>query len=163
MTESKTQDSGDTETLVVSPPNQQQLINIINNNIDSNKSPLEITITFKPVILLLTKDVIKQNIEHNIRKILYNSRFCARLNNPKVILLHEFSQTGLFHYHGIFYGIRKDLIGEIRQMLIRTFGRIEIKTIRYWDTYVKYMTKEREYEYKEYFKRNLDIFINIQK
>lgn len=97
----------------------------------------EITITFKP-------ELHNSWLEHTLKEITERTLRKAMKKAPakaSMLLIGEHSPTGLFHYHGIFWGIPNDIVSRIKRACARDLGRTEIKMIRYTETYEKYMFK----------------------
>lgn len=131
------------------PPKQQQYIDGIKREIDEMNCQ-EITITFKPS-LMQTSDLTLRTIVHGFLQNILEGK--ARL-----ALIHEYSDAGRFHYHGIISGATKKILSTIRKQMTLHIGRIEIKTITYFDSYLRYMTKQ---VIEEDHDRELNIYINI--
>lgn len=137
--------------LVTSPPRsasgecEEQWIK---DNIDQMNC-VEITVTFKPK-LQNTTDLTLKEITKGILEQCMEGR-------GKVILLHEYSSGGLFHYHGIISGVSRKILSVIRKNFTLHIGRIEIKTITYFESYVNYMLKDTIHDDYD---NNLNIHIN---
>lgn len=136
--------------LVTSPPRSAVCVAIldwIKSNID-DMNCVEITITYKPS-LQNTTDI-------TLREITKGSLKACMGDTGNAILLHEYSKGGHFHYHGILSGCTKKILSTIRKQFTLHIGRIEIKTITYYESYLNYMTKDTsDIDYDN----NLNIFI----
>lgn len=94
---------------------------------------LEITITFKEHLLRMYK---YEYLIILIRKYLLKHQV-----NCKAVLISDWSKTGRFHLHGIIEMRERkaDKLKTIQNYLSRTFGRIMIRTVTYWDSYMDYI------------------------
>lgn len=123
------------ERNTLSPLRPKQAL-IIDQVIRPNHDPLncvEITITFKPSLLSTTD----MTLRHMVKKSLQN---CITRGNA--LLLHEYSDTGRFHYHGILSNVSKKELSIVRKQFSHYIGLIEIKAIAFIESYYRYMTKD---------------------
>lgn len=160
MTEIITKEGGDTKYLVVSPP-QLQYSTFIDELNDKNAQG--ITITFKPKYQELDRPVLRAMVD-SVFKVLFEERSIKvqrPMKHPKVILLYEVSSCGKFHYHGIMSDFPIDMIEEVRKAF-SIIGRTEIKGIKYWDSYKKYILKRYKDETYSMIHEELDICRGIQ-
>lgn len=119
--------------LVTSPPKKQaDSIACIKESID-DMDCVEITITFKPT-LINTTDVTLREIVHDTINSCFERGTC--------ILFHEYGSNGRLHYHGILSSMTRKVLSVIRKQFEIHIGRIEIRTITYMESYLRYMTKE---------------------
>lgn len=120
------------DLVAFTPPKQAREVEAIKRYIN-DMDCVEITITYMPKLMnttditlcALTKETLKQCMKGIGNAILYN----------------EYSSVGRFHYHGILSGVRPRCLSAIRKNFSRYVGRIEIKTISYFNSYLNYMTK----------------------
>jgi len=128
------QNVAECNNLVTIPPKQQQFIDAIKVDLDELNC-VEITVTYKPQLSMTTDITLKEITEGIFRSIL-DHKYCS------LHLYHEYSDGGRFHYHGILSGCTKKLLSTIRKQFTIHIGRIEIKTITYMESYLRYMTKQ---------------------
>lgn len=121
--------------LVTFPPKQRAAIETINTLCDDMDS-VEITVTYKPSLINNTDRALKHITRAIISNCIHNQK------NSTAILIHEYGKNGRFHYHGIISRCTKKTLSTIRKQFELHIGRIEIKTITYWNSYLQYMTKE---------------------
>lgn len=121
--------------LVTFPPKQRDAIETINTLCDDMDS-VEITVTFKPNLINASDITLKKLTKGLILQCISNKP------NVTAILIHEYGKNGRFHYHGILSRCTKKQLSTIRKQFEHYIGRIEIKTITYWNSYLQYMTKE---------------------
>lgn len=138
-------EGGVTKNLVVTPPvdaiQSVKYIDWINKNIKQTNC-MEICLTFKPTFRLSSLKSLKSIIKGIFERVTED------YPDVSAILLHEFSDTGMFHYHGIISRGTGKFYNTLRRNLIKYIGRTEIKQIKYWDSYTKYMTKQcHEHDY----------------
>lgn len=106
------------------------------NKFDELKAT-EITVTFMPQLHdNWHEESLKGFLEESIRKILKKAPEYAQM-----LLIGEHSPVGRFHYHGMLQNIPNDFVAKLRRNLTRQIGRIEIKQIKYFDSYKAYMFK----------------------
>lgn len=132
--------------LVTFPPKKRDALKVINDSIDPMDC-VEVTITFKQG-LINAPDISLRSIVHD--------GLDAMFERGTAILYHEYGKNGRFHYHGILGSMSKKTLSTIRKQFDLKVGRIEIKTITYWESYLNYMTKELSDEDHE---DELDILI----
>lgn len=97
----------------------------------------EISITFKQQWRdLKTNEEIKEMIRKYFNYLPFNGL-------RELIMITEYGTSKHLHYHGIIRGKVKDL-SELNNMLNKRFGRSYIRTIKYPESYVKYMMKEQD-------------------
>lgn len=119
--------------LVTSPPKKQaDNIACIKESVD-DMNCVEITITFKPT-LINTSDIALRSIVHDSINACFERGTC--------ILYHEYGNNGRLHYHGILSSVSKKDLSTIRKQFEIHIGRTEIRTITYYESYLRYMTKE---------------------
>lgn len=121
--------------LVTFPPKQRAAIETINSLVNDMDS-VEITVTFKPTLINSTDNTLKELTKGLLARCIGTSYFAV------AVLCHEYGKNGRFHYHGIISRCTKKTLSNIRKQFEHYIGRIEIKTITYWDSYLQYMTKE---------------------
>lgn len=119
--------------LVTSPPKKQaDEIACIKDSVDAMNC-VEVTVTFKPALINCADMALKAVIEK-----LLNGHF----ERGTAILYHEYGGNGRLHYHGIFSSMSRKTLSGIRKFFSEHIGRIEIKQITYFESYLRYMTKE---------------------
>jgi len=101
---------------------------------------MEITVTFVPQLRdqwheATLAQILKNAITSVISRKKWDKIECT------TILIGEHSDKGMWHYHGIIEGYSNDMIAALNRKLKKTTGRIEIKQITFWDSYVDYIIK----------------------
>lgn len=123
------------ERLVITPPPKQQKVIDRITSLMYNKSKLhEITITFKPNLQYTTDITLKQIVKGTLKNILKDT-------TCNMMCLHEYSDAGLFHYHCMITNASQKILSIIRKQFSLHIGRIEIKPVRYLQSYLVYMSK----------------------
>lgn len=161
-------DGGDLDTLVKSPPvtlTDTEIIALRANYEEmGDYGALEITITFKPDIHGRYRSVTLTRMVFDL---------LSTLRKPpnttlEVVLVGEFSHSGMYHMHGMIYCNSPRLLNRLRRKLSQNIGRTEIKMIHNVPRYIDYILKglpERKILQEEvirYIKRVITV-VNIPK
>lgn len=121
-----------TDLVTSPPPKQAEEIAMLKQHVNDMNCQ-EVTITYKPKLQLTTDITLKTITEGLLKNII---RFgCG-------YFYHEYSDGGHFHYHGILSGVPKKTLSDLRKQFTLHIGRIEIKQISYFESYLRYMTKQ---------------------
>lgn len=102
---------------------------------DISEKGIEYTQTFKPELHNNYNSVSLTNILETLLRT-YIKRYTFR-----VILIGEYSLTGVYHLHGSILAPPK-MVNSLRRRLPREIGRAELKQIRYTETWIKYCMKD---------------------
>lgn len=144
---------GDLNYLVKSPPKkgkrvtdpieaQAQYANIKRHLMSRDcKEQSEICITLKAQLHALNIHFVRAYIVAIIESI---------TDKVQMNLFYEISPRGKMHYHGLFSGIGNDTIRSISKALQRRIGRIEIKHILKYESYIDYILKRYTKEFSKY-------------
>lgn len=131
------------EDLVTLPRESRQdaIRSLIRERVDPMDC-VEITVTLKPSLQGAPDISIWHLVRESMSNIIYEEIFKHPKRTPTATLMHEYSKTGMFHFHGILSGCLKKTLNTIRKQFNHYVGRTEIKTITYFDSYIDYMTKD---------------------
>lgn len=101
------------------------------------KMPMEICITFRDNLMIYESESLMTQVGARL------DRFIKRhhIETCKIALIMEHSVTGRPHIHGLFGGIPNDVVRLLKNNLRKAFGRIEIKMIKYDESYIRYIFK----------------------
>lgn len=134
--EENTNESGKAEYLVALPPKWKYDISYLKQYMNEiGATGIELTITFLPTLherynsRTLTQLLINQFAE-------YRKRYKFNL-----VLIGEFSKTGLYHMHGVLRAPPR-MVGSIRRNFPKRFGRTEVKAIKFVETWTAYCLKK---------------------
>lgn len=129
---------------LVTLPRESRLDNIRHRIIShvNQMDCVEFTVTFKPSLQTAPDISLRDLVEESIRNILLDEMQKHPSRTPTVTLMHEYSKTGMFHFHGILSGCLKKTLNTIRKQFNHYVGRTEIKTITYFDSYIDYIMKD---------------------
>lgn len=116
------------------PPKIDTIVNEVKLWVEKS---VEITVTFKEELISIWKEPALSDM---VRKIILRY---VKMSPTKAgsILIGEHSLVGRYHYHGIIYGMSGDIVAKLKRSLARHIGRVEIKMIKYTESYVMYMFK----------------------
>lgn len=137
----ETEDAGDLSYLVKSPANKltlDELIAIRAGLEEIAESGLEITITFHPMIHNRYKSITLTRMVFDLLTSL-RIKPCSTL---EIIMVGEFSKTGMYHMHGVIYSNDARQLNNIKRRLNKEIGRTEIKMIRNTVKYIDYILKD---------------------
>lgn len=137
-------EGGNSDYLVELPPklayiddkevdNLLETIEIIGNH------GLEITTTFKPEIHLRYKSI-------TLTRLVFDLLASTRIKPNETLeacLIGEFSDSGLYHMHGVLYCNSPRLLNSLRRKFHKDIGRTEIKQIHNLPRYMEYIFKGR--------------------
>lgn len=118
--------------LVTSPPKQRDLIAKIKSGVNEMNC-VEVGITYKPGWINAPDNVLRDMTQCTIFECLEGMGYGC--------FIHEYAH-GRFHYHGILSEVTQKKLSVIRKTFETKIGRIEIKTISFYESYLKYMTKQ---------------------
>lgn len=104
----------------------------------NNYSTLEICITFKPELQMQWEAITLRSI---VRERLLKTYKRINIKGKNIILVGEYSPTGMFHYHGLMIGFAGDDVSKIQRALRKDVGRTIIKDVRDFNAYIQYMFK----------------------
>lgn len=129
--------TGECQYLVTSPENLRKDLR------KASEKGVEITITFQPLLTERWRpETLTVMVNDQFKK--YSTRY-----KFTVVLIGEFSKTGLYHMHGSILAEGK-MLNSIRRNFPKQFGRTEIKAIRFSETWIQYVLKkdddDREHE-----------------
>lgn len=96
-------------------------------------SQVEITITFRDTII---DNCTVSNIHKNVRKFMEK---WATKTKHMYLLVQDYSESLRLHYHGIIWLPDVEYLEPFRKALAKTFGRSEIKPIKYTESYHEYI------------------------
>lgn len=159
-------EAGTVEDLVQPMP-AERMEKYLKCKISENFDPLqahEICITFSPMFWnkISTPEMACKCLERRIRKIMEGMRKCPC--RPAVLLIHEYSDSGMFHYHGLIQGLNKTRLFALRNYLNKYYGRTKIGYIKNYPAYVDYMLKgvrDPDGCPDDYHSMYLNIYINM--
>lgn len=157
---------GETKALVVSPPKIGQTLEEVEKLLNDINfmSCSEFTINPKPEFVACLSDAaIRDKIEKHLRRcIVVSIKYMARYYDtsedtikknisPDIFLVGEHGKEGFckLHYHGIIKGMPNDMLSHFMKLVRKNIGRSEIKSIRYDESYRKYIFKSYHEEYPE--------------
>lgn len=134
--------SGDLTNLVKSPPNYctSREIENIKSSLEDIAAGSEITITFKPDIHNRYKSITLTRMVFDLL-----TSFSNRIKDNfyiDIILVGEFSKSGMFHMHGIIKCNNERIINSLRRKLTKDIGRHEIRMIHNTSKYIDYILKD---------------------
>jgi len=97
----------------------------------------EISITFKPKWRDLYDNLEMKNYIYN-----YFESMVKQLDIYYVVLVPEYGSNKNLHYHGLIGGSAETL-SQLKIFMNRRFGRCYIRSIKYVESYKKYLVKEQ--------------------
>lgn len=103
----------------------------------------EITITFK--------EIYREQLDNDEIMALMSKYFAANANVHNLrwlLLIPEYGDNNNLHFHGLVKAKHKDL-SQLQSWLKRRFGRTTIRSIKYTESYKKYLMKEQDEDYIE--------------
>lgn len=134
------------EVTPLSPRRQLNEIQLtsLHKELETLTSGMEITITYKPQL----------RMQHNSTNLTDITTKCLlstlKRHNFSTILIGEYSQTGHYHMHGILLTNTGRTIDAIIRKLTKELGRIEIRQIKYTESYINYILKDTKQNRKIY-------------
>lgn len=115
---------------------------------------IEITITFMPELQNRWRpETLTYMVREQFDK--YNKRYDFTL-----VLIGEFSQTGVYHMHGALKTEAK-MVNSIRRNFGRLFGRTELKGIKYSETWFNYCLKDENQNRANYAETKKELYKNL--
>lgn len=121
------------DLVTLPPPKQRQEIDFVKSHVDELHC-VEVQITFTQQLIKRPDKVLRKLCKGLFEK-------CME-NKGTAIFYHEYSDIGRFHYHGILSKVSPQRLSTIRKEFEHYIGRIEIKTISFFESYLIYMTKQ---------------------
>lgn len=94
---------------------------------------VEITVTYKPE---LQNNFSSRRLTYMVYEILAKTR-----GKVQAVIIGEYSKTGVYHMHGSILADGKT-VNTLKRKLSRDIGRVEIKAIKYSESWVEYCLKK---------------------
>lgn len=94
---------------------------------------IEITVTFKPE---LQDAFSSRRLTYMVYELLVKTK-----GKIQAVIIGEYSKTGLYHMHGSILADGK-IINRVKRKLSKEIGRVEIKAIKYSESWVEYCLKK---------------------
>lgn len=129
-------ETGEVNTLSPRRPLREHNLIKIREKLEALSSGMEITITYVPALRQrFNSSTLTDITKHTLEGVL-------KRHNFDIVLVGEFSETGLYHMHGIVKAETGRVVDALKRRLGRELGRVEIKQISFTESYINYVLKD---------------------